>query len=277
MLDLKRQTKTLIVAALIMLSALATVVARADTVPTVVIVGNSFPAITVTPIENPASDATLPSNVGAALAFEVTAIDSGGDNYYLAVCTTNAITPNNGAEPTCNGSEICTSSATISGNVASCSYTPQLSDAESISWFVFVCDSNLVSASCSVSDQGSGSSGSPFKVNHAPNFSAGNSTANADPGTPITFSSTASDTDIDGSADTVFLLVCKTAGLSGTACDGGGSDTWCTSATAASNPSCQTTLVWLNSPVHATLTFMSLILTGCPALPALKAAITNLP
>lgn len=57
------------------------------------------------------------------------------------------------------------------------------------------------------------------------------------PGQTVTWSTTASDTDNEGTPDTVKLIVCKTAGISGDACDGGG-DTWCSSSLSASNPSC---------------------------------------
>lgn len=55
-----------------------------------------------------------------------------------------------------------------------------------------------------------------------------------DPGGTITFSTTSSDPD----GDNVKLVVCKTQGVTGTACDGGDDDTYCTSSFVGSNPSC---------------------------------------
>jgi hypothetical protein len=211
----------------------------ADTVPTSVNVGNTAPSFTVAPAENPASDGTTPTNVGSAVTVQGTGTDASNENYYLAICKTNAITAVNGGAPTCPGTSWCISTSTTSASQASCSYTTLIGDAESNAWFAFVCDANSSNALCSASSQGTGSSGSPFKVNHRPAFSAASTTvANYNPGAAGTFQSTASDADTDTVADTVTLLVCKTAGVTGTACDGGGSDTWCTSSAAASNPTC---------------------------------------
>jgi len=74
--------------------------------------------------------------------------------------------------------------------------------------------------------------------NSAPNFTAFNNNGPVDPGGTITFTATASDPDTNN----ITLVVCKTQGISGTQCDGGASDTWCTSSAVASNPSCQYTL-----------------------------------
>ena len=70
--------------------------------------------------------------------------------------------------------------------------------------------------------------------NSAPSFTAFNNDGQKNPGTTITFTTTASDPN----SDNIFLVVCKTAGLTGTACDGGAGDTLCTSSSVASNPSC---------------------------------------
>ena len=69
-----------------------------------------------------------------------------------------------------------------------------------------------------------------------------------DAGSVITFSFMASDSDTDTATDTVALLICKTAGISGTACDGGANDSWCTLTSAtSSNPSCTTTASGIGS------------------------------
>lgn len=87
-----------------------------------------------------------------------------------------------------------------------------------------------------------GGEGAPFKVNHRPSFTLLGNDGPINPGGTVTYTATATDSDIDTSADTVRLLVCKTPGISGTDCDGGSSDTWCASATSTSNPSCDFTV-----------------------------------
>ena len=71
-------------------------------------------------------------------------------------------------------------------------------------------------------------------ANTAPTFTNFSNNGPVNPGSTVTFSTTASDSD----ADNIFLVVCKTQGVTGTACDGGSGDTWCTSSSVASNPSC---------------------------------------
>lgn len=210
----------------------------ADSVTTSVTVGNSAPSFTAGPTESSESSSTSPTNVGNSVTFNATGTDSNSEDYYLIVCSTNAVTANEEAAPTCDVSTWCVSSATTSGDPTSCSYTTLVGDAESNAWYAFVCDGNSSSANCSSAQQGSGGTGSPFAVNHAPNFSNISNDGDKDPGQTLTWSATAGDDDDDGSSDTVKLVVCKTAGLSGDACDGGGSDTWCTSSSVASNPSC---------------------------------------
>jgi hypothetical protein len=208
-----------------------------------VVAAYEAPAFTVQPAENPASDGTTPTNEGANLTVQATATDAWSENYYLAICKTNAVTAVNGGTPTCPGGNWCISGSTVSGVQASCNYTAVNGDAESNDWYAFVCDGNATGAMCSASSQGTGASGSPFKVNHDPAFSAASTTAaNYNPGASVTFQSTASDPDTDTVADTVILVVCKTAGVTGIACDGGGADTWCASTAAASNPTCNATL-----------------------------------
>lgn len=216
----------------------------ADPVDTSVTVGNSAPTFSVAPAESPASDSTNPTNVGSSVTFTATGTDSNSEDVYLAICKTNSVTATNSGAPTCGGGDWCISSATDSGSEATCSYTALSGDAESNAWYAFVCDGNSSAAACSSSSQGTGSSGSPFKVNHVPGFSAA-ADPNPDsqiPGGSIDFAVTASDSDTDGTSDTVTLIVCKTSGLSNGACDGGPSDTWCTSSSEASNPTCSITL-----------------------------------
>ena len=140
----------------------------ADDVPTAVTVGNEAPVFTVDPIEGPPNDGSNPQNAGNNINFIATATDSSSEDYYLAVCQTNAITAVNGGAPTCPGGEWVISSAITSGNQANIVYASQISDAESNDWYAFVCDGNSSNALCSASSQGSGVGGSPFYINHRP-------------------------------------------------------------------------------------------------------------
>ncbi|MCC7290085.1 hypothetical protein IT417_02445 [bacterium] len=210
----------------------------ADSVTTSVTVGNTSPSFTVGPAENPESSNTTPTNVGANTTFQATATDSNSENYYLILCSTNSVSATNGGAPTCGATQFCVSSSTASGSQASCNRSAQAGDAENVAWYAFVCDGNASAAACSSSSQGSGATGSPFAVNHVPGFSSVSNDGPKNPGQTVTWSTTASDTDSAGSADTVKLIVCKTTGLSGDACDGGGSDTWCSSSFVSSDPTC---------------------------------------
>ena len=207
---------------------------NAESVSTAVTVGNSAPTFTAGPAENPASTTASPTNVGSDVTFQATGTDGNGDNYYLILCSTNSVTPVNSGAPTCPATTWCTSTATTSGTQATCNHTAVIGDATSNDWYAFVCDGTS-SAACSSSSTGSGDSGSPFEVNHAPGFTAVSNDSPKDPGGTITWSTTSSDTD----SDNVKLLVCKTTGITADACDGGGGDTWCSSSFVASNPSCQ--------------------------------------
>jgi len=211
--------------------------ALADPVTTAVTVGNNAPVITDGPRENPTSSATTPTDIGSDTTFEVTATDSNSDDYYLIVCSTDAVTPVNGGAPTCDVTTWCVSSATTSGSQATCSRTALAGDSVSNIWYGFVCDGHSSFADCSPSgNQGSGDSGSPFVVNHQASFTGASNDAPKDPGQTVTWSTTASDST---DSDNVKLLVCKTTGVSAGACDGGAGDTWCSSSLVASNPSCQ--------------------------------------
>lgn len=207
----------------------------ADSVTTQVTVANAAPSFTLGPAEDPASSSTTPTNVGNLTTFKATASDSNNDSYRLAICLTNAITPNGTGTPTCTGGAWCVSTATASGVEASCTYTALSGDAESNAWYAFVCDSTTGST-CSASSQGTGTSGSPFEVNHSPAFTAMNSTS-ANPGGTITFTATASDADLSGVADTVLLVVCSAVGATASGCTNPANQL-CISTAAAANPTC---------------------------------------
>ena len=202
---------------------------------------NSAPILASGPSDN-SSSSTTPTNVGSSVLFSASATDTQSEDYYLAVCKTNSITANNGTAPTCATNQtLCVSSATASGSSAVCSYTTSVGDVESNAWYAFVCDGNSSYALCSSSNQGSGDSGSPFNVNHIPVFTAISTSPDlAGLGQSITFSSTASDSDTDTSADTVTLYICKSNDFTGTACGAAGE--WCHSSASASNPTCAYTV-----------------------------------
>jgi hypothetical protein len=210
--------------------------AKADTVTTTVQVTNSAPQWTVYPFEDPASATTTPTNVGTQVTFKAVATDANADDYFLAVCKTNAVTPHNGAPPTCDGGTWCISATTTSGTTSTCSYTAQESDTnETYEWYAFVCDAYEGGALCGSVSQGSGPSGSPFVVNHRPNFTVVLNDSPKDPGQTITWTTTASDPDTIRGGDTIKLFVCSTSGFNPTSgCTG---ETLATSTFVLTNPS----------------------------------------
>jgi len=208
----------------------------ADPSSTQVLVDNDPPSFTVIPYEDPASISTSPTNVGSTVTFRATADDGESHQYYLAVCQTNAVTAGDDGPPTCTGGEWCISSATNDAVAASCNYQVQSGDSESEDWYAFACDKVADNAECSAVSTGSGDSGSPFNVNHSPSFTS-TSADSANPGGTITFSSTASDSDTNGTADQVRLVVC--ADISGATYSGCSGTQLCISSNSASNPSCQ--------------------------------------
>lgn len=214
----------------------------ADDINTTVTIGNTAPTFTVAAAETVASDSTTPTNEGTNVVITATGTDNNSDDYYLLVCSTNSATPNNSAAPSCGATQYCVSSVTTSGNSATCTIDTNGNATENNAWFAFVCDNNSGAAACSTSNQGSGTTGSPFAVNHRPAFSGISENSPQDPGGTVTYTATASDSDTFGGNDTVELVVCKTAGVTGKACDGGPSDTWCESTASASNPTCDIAL-----------------------------------
>ncbi len=223
-----------------------------ETVTTTVTVGNSAPSFTTHPYEDPASTTTAPTSAGSNVTFRATATDSNAESYYLLVCSTGSATATNGGAPTCaaGATTYCTSALTASGSATSCSYTTKTTtplDSFSNPWYAFVCDNNAAAASCSSASQGTASDGSesPFYVNHAPTFTAISTTPSTpavDPGSSVTWTATAADSDVPGPIDpadpsAVRLLVCKTNSMANGVCTGGA---WCSSSTTGvlSNPSC---------------------------------------
>jgi hypothetical protein len=192
--------------------------------------------------ESPASFGTTPTNSGSAVTWVTTAKDNNGEDYFLLICKDDAgATPHNNAKPTCVGGESVqwgVSATTTSETQASVATTTQESFTESNAWWGWICDSNAGNARCNVtSSQGTGDSASPFIVNHRPTFTVYADDSPADPGATVTWTSTADDTDVNPTDDTVALFVCKTNVFTSHTCEGG--QQLCTSGAVASNPSCQ--------------------------------------
>lgn len=174
-------------------------------------VSNSVPSFTTGPSDGSSSTAT-PTNVGINVTFTATAADANGDQYYLAICKTNAVAAGTDAAPTCTGGSWAISTATNSTSQASVTYTALVGDAESNAWYAFVCDKKPSGAGCSTSSQGSGVTGSPFNVNHKPSYTftsaldtGGGTVA---PGDTVRVTVTLADSDTDGGQDTVRMHVC---------------------------------------------------------------------
>jgi len=210
--------------------------AKADTVTTTVTVVNSAPQWTVYPFEDPVSATTTPTNVGAYVTFKAVATDANADDYFLAVCKTNQIQPNSGAPPTCPGGAWCVSATTTSGTTSTCSYLVQETDtSETYEWYAFVCDAFEGQPMCSSVSQGEGDSGSPFVVNHRPNFTSVSNDSPKDPGQTVTWTTVASDPDTLRGGDNIKLFVCSTNEFDpSTGC---ASTTLATSTFVLSNPS----------------------------------------
>lgn len=236
---MKLNTKNVIIFGLLFLAIIFIPLKKifAESVTTSVTVGNSTPTFTVQPYETVTSSTSSPTNVGTTVTFTATGTDGNDDNYYLAICKSNSITANNEAVPTCDGGNWCISSSTSSASSTNCGYGTLAGDAESNEWYAFVCD-HSTAAVCSSSSQGTGDSGSPFEVNHPPSFPTVSNNTPLDPGSTMTWTTSIGASDAD-TGDTVKLVTCKTAGISAGACDGGASDTWCSSGLGTNNPTCE--------------------------------------
>ncbi len=211
---------------------------EADLVVTRTIVGKIAPHFIKEPQESVSSTASSPTNTGSKITFKATALDENKDDYYLAICKTGNISPTTDGMPVCVDGEWCISEAVISGEEASCEYTIPEDETEEFSvWFGFVCD-GAQSASCSSPSQGSGDNGSPYYVNHRPQFTKISNNSPQDPGGKIIWEAAAFDPDMSFSQDQVKMIVCKTKGIIGTECDGGDEDMWCSTDYTLENPVC---------------------------------------
>jgi len=109
-------------------------------------------------------DKLNPLNFGDTVTFTALATDPNGDSYYLALCRTNSITPQDTAKPICKDGEWGISELTKNGEQASVTYTVGKDAKLKSEWFAFVCDNVAADSNCSKASQGSGDNGSPFYV-----------------------------------------------------------------------------------------------------------------
>jgi hypothetical protein len=206
---------------------------------TSVTVLNTPPQWTIDAQESTPSSTTTPTNSGSVVTWRATATDSNSESYYLIICNNgNAPTANAAAVPTCGAGAVrwAVSSFTTSATQATAATTTTEAFVESNAWFAWVCDAVASNPRCnSVAKQGTGSTSSPFNVNHRPTFTVFADNSPALPGATVTFTSTASDTDTVTVADTVRIYVCSTA-VFATSTDTCGALTLATSTLSASNP-----------------------------------------
>lgn len=217
------------------------ITAGAATATTTVTVLNTPPQWDTDAQEYIESSTSSPTNAGSNVVWVGKANDSNGENSYLIICKSSSTpTANPNAAPTCagGGSFMWAVSASTANLVqATSTYTSIAGDAEANDWYAFICDGNPANPQCNTTyKQGTGSTASPFVINHRPNFSAISNNSPKDPGAAVTWTATASDTDVYGGQDTVRLWVCQAADFNGASCGGGG--TYCSSTLSATNPSC---------------------------------------
>lgn len=217
---------------------------------TSVTVVNTAPLWTASTTETVESSTTNPTDAGNTVTWEAVGTDSNGEDYWLLICDTSAApTPTSGGAPTCaSGVQWAVSGTTTSGSEATAATTTADSWVESNPWFAWICDGNSGTPRCNASyTQGTNATNSsPFEVNHRPLFSSFTDNSPADPGQTVIFTSSSTDTDVSGTPDTVYLIVCASVGFSTTTNS-------CTGTTLATS----TAYV----PQHATATYSIIIPT----------------
>lgn len=112
-------------------------------------VSSISPMFTVTPSDG-GSDSSSPSNAGEYITFTATAEDMNNNQYYLAICETDAISTGDNAAPTCTGGDWAISTATNSGSQASVQYEVLGTETcgDTCAWYAFVCDKVSGGGSC---------------------------------------------------------------------------------------------------------------------------------
>lgn len=181
---------------------------------TSVTVLNTPPQWSVDAQEETESSTTTPTNSGDEVAWVAVATDSNSEDYYLLICsdaTAPSTTPS--GAPNCNSPiQWAVSTATVSGAQARAATTTTESFVESNAWFAWICDGIAVNPRCNATvKQGTGTTSTPFNVNHRPTFTLYSDNSPADPGDIVTFFATTSDTDIVDDPDTMQLIVCVDA------------------------------------------------------------------
>ncbi len=228
-----------------------------DVATTSVTVLNTPPQWTIDAEEEFGSSTTTPTNSGTQVSWVAVGTDSNAQPYFLLICSTSVapITTNGSSTlglgnvpPRCGAGAIqwAVSTGTVSGTEARAATTTLESFDEENDWYAWICDDDFINARCNAAfRQGSGTTSSPFYVNHRPNFTAftNDSTSPTDklPGETVTFTATASDNDTVTDADTVQLFVCSTQSFNVTTrtCD---AITLASSSLSASNPTATYTI-----------------------------------
>jgi len=213
---------------------------QADTATTEVTVKNAPPAFTVNAAENPISSSTSPVNVGGSISFTATANDPEDNDYYLIICSSDSIIASStGGAPSCGDTQFCVSALTGDTTEANCTYS-NVADpgAETDDWYAFVCDDHSTESACSSANQGTGDSGNPIYINHAPSFDSVSTTDdNKDPGGTFTIEAVVTDSDTEGGVDELYLYVCSTNNwATSTGC---AATTICSGTSTSPNISCQ--------------------------------------
>ena len=199
---------------------------------TSVTVLNTPPQWTVNAYELIESSTSTPTNSGDQVQFAAVATDSNNEPYWLLICSNNA-TPTAGSStttPTCGaGATQWAVSATTSSGSQATAATTTLETApfsEREAWYAWICDAIDLNSRCNgtATNGLSATNSSPFHVNSRPVFTAYWDDSPADPGAVVTFTSTSSDSDSIGGADTLQLVVCNANDYSTTTntCGGGG-------------------------------------------------------
>jgi hypothetical protein len=217
-----------------------------STATTTVTVLNTPPQWTVDAQEETESSTSTPTNSGQQVAWIATATDSNSEDYYLLICSASTTpTAHPGAAPTCGAgaTQWAVSPRASSSQQARAATTTTESFAEQNIWVAWVCDFVATNPRCnSTYKQGTGTTSSPFNVNHRPTFTAFSDNSPKLPGEAVTFSATASDADVVPSNDTVKLFVCSTNSFA-TTTDTCSATTLASSTFSASNPTANYTIV----------------------------------
>ncbi|MEZ4200064.1 MAG: hypothetical protein R3B69_00440 [Candidatus Paceibacterota bacterium] len=199
---------------------------------TSVLVLNTPPQWTLNAYEVTESSTSTPTNSGDDVQWSAIATDSNAEPYWLLVCSNNA-TPTPGTStstPTCGtgATQWAVSATTTSGAlaVAATTTTEVAPFAEKQDWYAWICDAIDLNARCNNTPTNglSATNSSPFHVNSRPVFTAFYDDSPAVPGSVVTFTSTSSDSDTVGGADTLQLIVCNEADYNSAtnACGAGG-------------------------------------------------------